>query len=224
MIEISNLKKSFYGSNEVKALDGVSLRVEKGEIFGIMGRSGAGKTTLLRILSLLERADEGEISICGEKCADCSPKQAEKIRKSIGVAGQSCQLFMQKTIEKNVAFPLEIAKIPKNRRAEITENLLKSVGLWEKRKDYPASLSGGQRQRVALARALALSPEVLLLDEPTSALDRDTAFEMVELLKSINREKNVTMVVISHDENVVRNLCVRVVFMEKGKIRERRAV
>ena len=101
---------------------------------------------------------------------------------------------------------------------------MKSVGLWEKRKDYPASLSGGQRQRVALARALALSPEVLLLDEPTSALDRDTAFEMVELLKSINREKNVTMVVISHDENVVRNLCGRVVFMEKGKIRERRAV
>ena len=220
MIRIEHLSKIFQSGAEVAALKDISLHVHAGEIYGIIGMSGAGKSTLLRCISLLEQPTSGSIILDGHDMNTIRGKELQQLRKQIGVIFQGYNLLMQKTIRKNVAFPLELSKMPKADINKRVDELLEIVGLSDKAEFYPSQLSGGQRQRVAIARALANNPKVLLCDEPTSALDPLTTRSILDLLVDINKKLGVTIIVITHELGVVRNICQKVAVIDSGTIVE----
>ena len=210
MIQVENLCKSFSTKNgTVEAARNISFSIEKGEIFGIIGLSGAGKSTLVRCLNLLERPTSGTVRVNGKNLTKLSEKELRKERQNIGMIFQHFNLLMQRTALDNVCFPMEIAGISK-----------KVVGLEEKALSYPSQLSGGQKQRVAIARVLASNPKILLCDEATSALDPQTTKAILELIKEINRDYGITVVVITHEMSVVQEICNRVAVLESGTLVE----
>ena len=222
LIEIQHLTKVFgTGADRVTALEDVSLRVEDGDIFGIIGMSGAGKSTLLRCLSMLEKPTSGQIVLDGSDLAAMNGAQLRAERRKMGVVFQGYNLLMQKTVAENVAFPLKLEKgFDKAAVAARVDELLELVGLADKAGAYPAQLSGGQKQRVAIARALATKPEILLCDEPTSALNPLTTKAMLALLADINRKLGVTILIITHELSVVRRICGRVAVICDGRVAE----
>ncbi|MCF6097532.1 methionine ABC transporter ATP-binding protein [Thermovorax subterraneus] len=221
MIRIRNLTKVYTSaSGTVKALDGINLDIEKGDIFGIIGLSGAGKSTLLRCINLLEKPTSGSIEIDGVEMTGLSPKELKEMRKKIGMIFQHFNLLSSRTVWGNVAFPLEIAGFDRKTINEKVENLLNLVGLSDKAKSFPSQLSGGQKQRVGIARALACDPKVLLCDEATSALDPETTLSILKLLKDINEKLGITMVVVTHEMNVIKQICNKVAVIEKSRVVE----
>ncbi len=221
MIAIHRLKKTYIShGQEVTALQEINLEIPRGDIFGIIGMSGAGKSTLIRCMNLLERPTEGEIIIDGQDMTQLSDKELRQMRLSVGMIFQRFNLLMQSTVEKNVLFPLEITRTPKKEAKKRTMELLELVGLGDKAGAYPAQLSGGQMQRVAIARALAANPKVLLCDEATSALDPMTTTAILDLLKNINKQLGITIVVITHEMNVIRRICNQVAIIDQGVIAE----
>ncbi len=220
MIRIEHLSKIYQTNTQVYALKDISLHVERGDIYGIIGMSGAGKSTLLRCISFLEQPTSGSIVLNGKDMRNVKGKELQEIHKEMGVIFQGYNLLMQKTIRKNIAFPLELNKTPKADIEKRVDELLTLVGLSDKAGCYPAQLSGGQRQRVAIARALATKPSVLLCDEPTSALDPLTTCSILELLREINQTLGVTIIVITHELGVVRSLCQKVAVIDHGGIIE----
>lgn len=217
MIKIENLSKEFNGKyGKVIALNNINLELQDGDIFGIIGMSGAGKSTLLRCITLLERPDSGSIYLDGNDILKLNPNELRTARRKMGIVFQNYNLLMQETIEKNVAFPLEIAGTPKNEIKERVKNLLDLVQIGDKASAYPAQLSGGQRQRVAIARALATNPEALLCDEPTSALDVLTTKQVLGLLKEINERLNTTIIIITHEMSAVKAICNKVAVINEG--------
>ncbi len=218
-IEVRGLKKEYNRDGDrVEALRGVNLAIEKGEIYGIIGMSGAGKSTLIRCLNYLERPTEGEVLIGGVELGSLSERELRKQRSRIAMIFQNFNLLMQKTVLDNVAFPLQIQGIRRRERRKRALELLEIVGLAEKAHAYPAQLSGGQKQRVAIARALACNPKILLCDEATSALDPQTTASILNLLREINEKYGITIVVITHQMSVVREICHRVAVVENGRI------
>lgn len=201
----------------VHAVDGVSLTIDAGEIFGVIGFSGAGKSTLVRLINGLEPVTSGTLVVDGHTVSAMTDRQLRAVRPDIGMIFQQFNLFGSKTIAENVAYPLRLAKWDKARRAERVAELLAFVGLTEKADAHPAQLSGGQKQRVGIARALATNPKILLADECTSALDPQTTREVLDVLRRVNEELGVTIVLITHEMDVVRYLCDRVLIMENGR-------
>ena len=199
MIKLEHLSKTFQtSSGEIEAVSDVSLTVEKGDIFGIIGLSGAGKSTLVRCMNFLEKPTSGKVIFAGVDMNSLSRKQLLQSRRKISMIFQNFNLLSQRTALGNVCYPLEITGVPKKQAISKAEKLLETVELTDRKNSYPSQLSGGQKQRVAIARALATDPEVLLCDEATSALDPNTTRAILELLKNINRELGVTIVVITH--------------------------
>lgn len=221
MIELVSVNKAF-GSHV--ALNDVSLFIQKGEIFGIIGKSGAGKSTALRCINLLERPDSGEIWVDGESLTTLSQQALRRARQKIGMVFQHFNLLFSKTVYDNVALPLRIQGMLETKIQSRVEELLALVELHDKVNVYPSQLSGGQKQRVAIARALASSPSVLLCDEATSALDPETTASILSLLKKINQQYGITMVLITHEMDVVKQLCHRVALMEGGRLIENRVL
>ena len=222
MIEIKNVTKIFKQKDrEVTALAGVSLKVERGKIFGVIGTSGAGKSTLIRCVNLLEKPTSGEIHIDGKNLTTLPDRELALERRQIGMIFQHFNLLSSRTVFDNVAFPLELDRKSKHEIRERVTELLRLVGLEEKAGDYPASLSGGQKQRVAIARTLASNPKVLLCDEATSALDPGTTASILRLLKDINRRLHITMLLITHEMNVVKSICHDVAVISQGKLVEK---
>lgn len=225
MIEIRNLTKEYKTKKGiVRGVDDVSLSVQKGEIFGIVGYSGAGKSSLLRCINLLERPTSGQITVGGTDLTSLRGEDLRLARLKIGMIFQHFYLISQKTVFENVAFSLKAARISPTQTIVRVEELLKMVGLADKRDVYPSQLSGGQKQRVAIARALANNPQVLLCDEATSALDPTTTKSILNLLKKINKELNITIVLITHEMNVVKEICSRMAIMQDGRVIEDGAV
>ena len=221
MISIKNLSKTFEGKNgSVRALKNINLEIADGEIFGIIGMSGAGKSTLVRCINMLERPTAGSVEIDGKDLTRMSEKELREMRKSVAMIFQKFNLLMQRTCLRNVMFPLEIAGASKKDARIKAKMLLDTVGLSDKAYAYPAQLSGGQQQRVAIARALATSPKVLLCDEATSALDPKTTDQILELIRDINKRLGITVVIITHQMNVVTDVCDRVAVIESGEIAE----
>ncbi len=204
----------------MEALQDISLQIEAGDIYGIIGMSGAGKSTLVRCLNYLERPTEGEVIIDGRNLADLSERELRAQRSSIAMIFQHFNLLMQKNVLDNVCFPMLIQGRKKSDARVRAMELLQTVGLAEKAKAYPAQLSGGQKQRVAIARALASDPKILLCDEATSALDPQTTASILELLREINRSFGITMVVITHQMSVIREICSHVAILEHGRLAE----
>jgi D-methionine transport system ATP-binding protein len=219
VISLQNVSKS-YKQNLIafQAVQSVSLKIEKGEIHGIIGASGAGKSTLLRLINLLESPDEGTVVVGGKSLTTLSRRKLREARQSIGMIFQQFNLVANKTVFDNVSVPLELAGYSKKDRLERVNECLEFVGLVDKVKQYPAQLSGGQKQRVAIARALANRPTVLLCDEPTSALDPQTTGGILEVLQTINKKFGVTIVIVSHEMDVVKSICDKVTVMESGKV------
>ena len=224
-IEIRGLSKIYQvPGGEVQALQDINLKIEKGDIYGIIGMSGAGKSTLIRCLNRLDTPTDGQIFIDGENILAMNTKELRTVRRRMAMIFQQFNLLMQKTIARNVRYPLEIAGVPtKEANARVNE-LLKIVGLESKADAYPIQLSGGQRQRVAIARALASNPEMLLCDEATSALDPMTTQSILELLQKINREMGITVVLITHEMAVIRQICNKVAILDSGKLVEQGTV
>ena len=221
MIQVENLCKSFSTkSGTVEAARNISFSIEKGEIFGIIGLSGAGKSTLVRCLNLLERPTSGTIRIKGKNLMELPERKLRKERQNIGMIFQHFNLLMQRTALDNVCFPMEIVGISKKEARKKALEYLKIVGLEEKALSYPSQLSGGQKQRVAIARVLASNPEILLCDEATSALDPQTTKSILELIRKINKEYGITVVVITHEMSVVQEICNRVAVLERGVLVE----
>ncbi len=221
MISIQNVSKSFYGKGaSVDALKHVSLEIQDGDIFGVIGFSGAGKSTLIRTVNLLERPDEGRVVVNGEDIIALSKKELRRVRKTIGMVFQQFNLLNSKTVYQNIAAPLILNKVPKAEIKKRVQQLLEFVELEEKIDTYVDKLSGGHKLRVGIARALATNPSILLCDEATSALDPKTTASILELLKKVNRELNVTILLITHEMNVIRNICNRVAVMEDGAVVE----
>ena len=222
MIKISNLTKVFDDANTgITALRDINLHVQKGDIYGIIGMSGAGKSTLLRCIALLETPSEGSIQVNGSDISTLRGKELIEHRKQIGVIFQGYNLLMQRTVQANVAFPLELSKVSKEEIQKKTTQLLEIVGLGDKANMYPSQLSGGQKQRVAIARALANDPKVLLCDEPTSALDSLTTKSILELLQDINQKLGVTIIIITHEIGVVKAICNKVAVIDSGHFVEK---
>ncbi len=225
IIELSHISKSFeQDDRQVHALNDVSLNIEKGDIYGIIGMSGAGKSTLVRCINYLERPTKGKVTVDGHNLDELSEKELRGLRADIGMIFQHFNLLMQKNILNNVLFPLQLQGVKKSAAVKRARELLQIVGLAEKEKAYPAQLSGGQKQRAAIARALALNPKILLCDEATSALDPQTTASILELLKKINKELGITIVIITHQMSVVRSICNRVAILEKGTLVENGSV
>ena len=224
MIEIKNLSKT-YSANEngVEALKNVSLTINDGEIFGIIGMSGAGKSTLVRCINMLERPTDGTVIIDGTDLGSLSPKELRAARRKIAMIFQSFNLLLQRTCLQNVCFPLELAGVKKEVAKKRALELLELVGLPEKANAYPAKLSGGQQQRVAIARALASDPKILLCDEATSALDPETTRSILKLIREINEKLHITVVIITHQMNVVE-ICDRMAILDGGVVAEEGAV
>lgn len=225
MIELKNITKKFVQKKrETIALSGVSLFVPKGKIFGVIGSSGAGKSTLIRCVNLLERPSSGEVIIDGVNLQNLSPAQLAKERRHIGMIFQHFNLLSSKTVFENIAFPLQLDHTPKDQIRKRVAELLTLIGLEEKSNDYPANLSGGQKQRVAIARTLATNPKVLLCDEATSALDPATTSSILALLKDINERLGITILLITHEMNVVKRICDEVAVISEGKLIEQGTV
>lgn len=221
MIEISNLNKTFnVDGNTVQAINNVSLKINDGDIYGIIGYSGAGKSTLLRCINKLEDVDSGSISINGIDITKLKNGKLRAEKKKIGMIFQHFNLLQQKTVFENIAFPLKINKYPKDKIKDRVLELLKYVDLVDKIDAYPSQLSGGQKQRVAIARAISTNPTILLSDEGTSALDPSTTQSILELLKQINNDLKITIVMVTHQMEVVKDICDKVAIMEKGQIVE----
>jgi len=221
LIEVKHLTKIYKTpSQEILALDDVSLQVEDGEIFGIIGLSGAGKSTLIRCINMLEKPTSGQVIINGVEITALEPHELRTARQKIGMIFQHFNLLSSRNVFDNVMFPLEIAGVPKKEAAERVMELLELVGLADKANAYPAQLSGGQKQRVGIARALANSPELLLSDEATSALDPQTTRSILGLLKDINKRFNLTILLITHDMNVIKETCDRVAVIAESRIVE----
>ena len=220
-ILIQDVSKTFETKDgSVQALNHVSLSIESGDIYGIIGMSGAGKSTLVRCMNFLEVPSEGNVLIDGKPLSEFSPKELRKEREKIGMIFQHFNLLMQKNVLENVCFPLYIqGKKKAEARAKALE-LLEIVGLADRAKAYPAQLSGGQKQRVAIARALASDPQILLCDEATSALDPQTTSSILELLQDINQKFGITIVIITHQMSVVREICTHVAIMKEGEVKE----
>lgn len=221
MIQIENLSKTYKTSaGGFTALSDVNLTVNDGEIFGIIGLSGAGKSTLVRCINFLEVPTSGKVIIDGDEMGTLSKKQLLIKRRSIGMIFQGFNLLEQRTVLKNICFPLEIAKIPKEQAVKRARELLELVGLADKESSYPSQLSGGQKQRVAIARALAAETKYLLCDEATSALDPDTTRSILDLLKKVNKELGVTIIVITHEMKVIESICDRAAVLDGGNVAE----
>lgn len=221
MIYIKNLTKTYYSdAGDVKALEGVNIHIKRGEIFGVIGLSGAGKSTLLRCINMLERPTSGTITIDGVEMTKLSPHGLKEYRKKIGMIFQHFNLLSSRTVWGNVAFPLEIAELDPKTIKKKVDKLLDLVGLSDKAKSYPSQLSGGQKQRVGIARALANDPKVLLCDEATSALDPHTTLSVLNLLRSINEKLGLTIVLITHEMNVIKHICHTVAVIEKSRVVE----
>jgi len=221
MIEIRHLGKTYHvATGDITALDDINLTVQDGEIFGIIGLSGAGKSTLVRCINLLEQPTSGEVIIDGQSITTLPRKELLKLRQSIGMIFQGFNLLEQRTVLRNVCFPLEIAGVNKDKAVKRARELLKLVGLEERENAYPSRLSGGQKQRVAIARALATEPKYLLCDEATSALDPNTTRQILDLLKEINTKLGVTIVVITHEMRVIERICDSVAVIDSSHIAE----
>ncbi len=220
-IIVENLSKTFLSKDgTVEALKNVNLEIHSGDIYGIIGMSGAGKSTLVRCLNYLEVPTEGRVLIDGKPLSSFSEKELRAERQSIGMIFQHFNLLMQKSVEANVCFPMQIKGKSRADARKRAAELLELVGLSEKRKSYPAQLSGGQKQRVAIARALAMDPKILLCDEATSALDPQTTVQILELLKEINQKYGITIVIITHQMSVVRAICSHVAILKDGEVAE----
>ena len=221
LIEVRGLRKVYaVPGGEVVALDGIDLSIQRGQIYGIIGMSGAGKSTLIRCLNRLDTPTDGEILINGQNILAMNSKQLMAMRRKVSMIFQSFNLLMQKTVARNVRYPLDIAGVPRAKSNERVKELLKLVGLEGKADAYPIQLSGGQRQRVAIARALASDPEVLLCDEATSALDPMTTQSILALLQDINQRLGITVVLITHEMAVIRQICNQVAILDGGRIAE----
>ena len=220
-ILIQNVSKTYSTKDgKVQALKNVNLSIEQGDIYGIIGMSGAGKSTLVRCINYLEEPTEGKIFIKGKELGSFSKKELRKQREDIGMIFQHFNLLMQKSVLENICFPLYIHGKKKTEARKRAKELLEIVGLSDKAKAYPAQLSGGQKQRVAIARALASNPKILLCDEATSALDPQTTASILDLLKEINQKFGITIVIITHQMSVVREICSHVAIMKSGEVVE----
>lgn len=225
MIELIDLNKTFkVAKGELHAVSNVNLTIEDGDIYGIIGFSGAGKSTLVRCINLLERPTSGSVLIDGVDLTKLSSKELRNARKNIGMIFQQFNLLSQRTVAKNIAYPLELEGMKKADIEKRVDELLELVDLKEKAQAYPAQLSGGQKQRVAIARALASDPKIILCDEATSALDPITTRSILDLLKSLNERLGVTIVVITHEMRVVEQICHHVAVMSDGEIKEKGTV
>ncbi|MDO5715260.1 MAG: methionine ABC transporter ATP-binding protein [Tissierellia bacterium] len=221
MIKVTNLVKEFSIDNQsFRALDDVSFEVMQGEIFGVIGLSGAGKSTLVRCINRLEEPSSGNIFIEEQSIVDLSKEELRQERKDIGMIFQSFNLFMQKTVYDNISYPLEIIHMDKDKAKERVEELLQLIDLEHKRNAYPSELSGGQKQRVAIARAIATNPRILLSDEGTSALDPSNTQSVLELIRKIVKEFNMTVIMITHQMEVAKDICDRIAVMDRGRIVE----
>ncbi|WP_030167092.1 methionine ABC transporter ATP-binding protein, partial [Spirillospora albida] len=221
MIQIEELRKTYrVRGREVTAVDGVDLTVREGEIFGVLGRSGAGKSTLLRCVNLLERPDSGRVVVDGEDLLALGGAGLRRARQRIGMIHQHFGLLGSRTVAGNVAFPLEVMGVPRAERAERVAELLDLVGLAGHADAHPAQISGGQKQRVGIARALAGRPKVLLSDEATSALDPDTTASILQLLRDLNRRLGLTVLLITHEMEVVKRICDSAAVMRDGRFTE----
>ncbi|MCH3971479.1 MAG: ATP-binding cassette domain-containing protein [Oscillospiraceae bacterium] len=221
ILEVRDLCKTYTTrGGEVEALQHVDLTVERGEIFGIIGMSGAGKSSLVRCINLLETPTSGSVLFDGQDMVAAAPAQLRKARRSISMVFQQFNLLMQRTALRNVSFPMEIAGVPKKEACAKAADLLETVGLSDWSGSYPSQLSGGQKQRVAIARALATEPKMLLCDEATSALDPSTTLSILQLLKKINTTYGITILVITHQMNVIEEICSKVAILSSGKVVE----
>lgn len=221
MIELQHVSKTFTTNKlEVQAVKDVSLKIDSGTIFGIIGFSGAGKSTLIRCVNLLERPTEGNVIIDGQSLCELGEKELRNVRKKIGMIFQHFNLMRSRTVFQNVAFPLKDSTLSKQEITKKVMDLLQLVDLADKKDAYPSELSGGQKQRVAIARALANDPSVLLCDEATSALDPQTTRAILKLLKEVNQRLQITIILITHEMSVIKEICDRVAIMEKGVVVE----
>ena len=221
MIELTHISKNFAsGGRTVHAVQDVSLSIGKGEIFGIIGFSGAGKSTLVRCINLLERPTSGSVTVDGKEMTALSARELRQARKKIGMIFQHFNLMPSRTVFGNVAYPLRGSGLSREQIADKVHRLLELVGIGDKAEAYPKQLSGGQKQRVAIARALANDPNVLLCDEATSALDPQTTKAILRLLKDLNEKLGITVVIITHEMAVVKEICDRVAVMEHGRVVE----
>ena len=220
MIKLENITKTYDGKSQVHALKGVNLTIEDGEIFGIIGKSGAGKSTLVRCINMLERPTSGNVIIDEKNLTNMTDTQLRAERKHIGMIFQHFNLLSSRTVFDNIAFPLELIGASKEAIQKKVADLLELVGLTDRQFNYPAQLSGGQKQRVGIARALASDPNILLCDEATSALDPQTTKSILELLKDINQRLGITIVIITHEMAVIKEICNRVAVIEGGVIKE----
>lgn len=221
MVQLESVCKTFrVGSTTIVALDNVSLTIPRGEIYGVIGLSGAGKSTLVRCINMLESPDSGRIFVDGVELTALRGRALREARKKIGMVFQHFNLLSSRTVFENVSLPLEIARAPRRERAEKVRSLLRLVGLDDKADAYPSELSGGQKQRVGIARALANDPKVLLCDEPTSSLDPETTRTILRLLKRINADLGITVVLITHEMNAVKEICGSVAVIESGRLIE----
>lgn len=221
MISLTKVSKLFRSGNAgIKAVDNVNLTINKSEIFGIIGYSGAGKSTLIRMLNGLETPTEGSVVVAGKEISKIKGAELRKARQEISMIFQHFNLLWSRTVEQNIAFPLEIAGVPAKERTQRVNELIRLVGLEGRENAYPSQLSGGQKQRVGIARALANNPKVLLCDEATSALDPQTTDSILDLLVDINQSLGLTIVLITHEMHVIRKICHRVAVMEGGQVVE----
>lgn len=217
MISVKNVNK-FFGEKQV--LKDVNIEINEGEIFGIIGHSGAGKSTILRCMNGLEPYQEGSVKVDGKEVKNLNEKEMRELRKDLGMIFQHFSLLERKTVFENVALPLECFGYSKAEKEKRVMELLDLVGLKERRNDKPRNLSGGQKQRVAIARALALNPKVLLCDEATSALDPNTTKSILTLIEDINKKMGITVVVVTHQMEVIKQICGRIAIMENGQVLE----
>ncbi|WP_367269575.1 methionine ABC transporter ATP-binding protein [Acidaminococcus timonensis] len=225
MIKFKDISKTFQvGSGAVQALQHVNLEVDKGDIFGVIGFSGAGKSTLLRMVNALETPTEGHVEIEGKNIDQLPHSELRKVRKNIGMIFQQFNLLESSTVYENVAIPLKLNHTEKVQMDQTVKTLLRFVGLEDKANAYPIQLSGGQKQRVGIARALATNPSILLCDEATSALDPETTEQILQLLRRINRELKITILFVTHQIQVIQQLCNKVAVMEHGKVVEQGSV
>lgn len=221
MISIHALSKTFKSNHtEVKAVDNLNLTIKKGEIYGVIGYSGAGKSTFIRLINRLEDPTSGNIEIDGNDVTSLSKKGLRLLRQEIGMIFQHFNLLWSRTVRDNIGLPLEVAGLSKGSRYKRVDELIELVGLTGRENAYPSELSGGQKQRVGIARALANNPKVLLCDEATSALDPETTDSILDLLVSINKKLNLTIILITHEMHVIRKICHRVSVMEEGRVVE----
>ena len=221
IFRLENVTKVYKNDGkEFTALKNINLSIEEGEIYGIIGMSGAGKSTLVRTLNRLEEVSEGSVSFYGKKLSELKPSEIRKVRRQIAMIFQSFNLLSQRSVISNVMQPLKIAGVSRSERKKKALEMLKVVGLEEKKHQFPSRLSGGQKQRVAIARALASDPKVLLCDEATSALDPKITGEILDLLKEINETRNLTIVIITHEMSVVEKICDKVAIIDEGNLAE----